>query len=73
MKRRIVTVLVILGVAFVIWLTSPAPEFGEAQCQVCGKPASFVAGDPATDTTLEFCEKHGQEYREREGGPERPK
>ncbi len=73
MKRRIVTVSIILGVAFVIWLTNPAPEFSEALCQICGEPATFVAVDPATDTTLEFCEKHGKEYRERERGPERPK
>jgi len=72
MKRRIVNVSIILGVEFVLWLTSPAPECGDGQCQVCGEPGTFGVVDPASDTTLEFCKEHGKEYREREGVPEWP-
>ena len=71
MKRRIVTVLIVLGVAFVIWLISPAPvsEYGDDQCQVCGQAAVFVVADAIEGETLRFCDKHGEEYRERENVP----
>lgn len=72
MKRKIVTVSIILGVALVIWLTSPTPEYGDGQCQICGEPATFVVADAVEGETLRFCEKHGKEYREREGVPEWP-
>ena len=72
MKRRIVTVSIILGVAFVIWLTNPAPEYADGQCRVCGEPATFVVADAVEDKTFQFCETHGKDYREREGVPEWP-
>ncbi len=74
MKRRIVALWIILGVAFVMWLaiSAPASEYGDGQCQVCGETATFVVADAVEDKTMRFCETHGKEYREREGVPERP-
>ena len=75
MKRKIVSVSVVLFVALFIWATSLSTEYGEGLCGVCGEPATFAVVVPATDTknsTPEFCETHGAEYREREGVPEWP-
>ena len=46
--------------------------YESGRCQVCGERARFVVADAVEDKTLQFCEEHGAEYREREGVPEWP-